>query len=109
MPGVRVVGWLDGLWGHCTFINRCFRLLLTGYPLKSASAVRMTLYEHFYYCIVLLLSSTFLATSYSMLSIDMRVLDYVYTGSDQLWYGSTLSTRDRFQTGTVQFHMRSPS
>ena len=30
-------------------------------------------------------------------------------GSDPLWYGSSLFTRDRFQTGTVQFHMGSPS
>ena len=40
----------------------------------------------------------------------------VYIGSDifrsvwdPLWYGSTVSTRDRFEYGTVQFHMGSPS
>ena len=30
-------------------------------------------------------------------------------GSDPLWYGSTLFTRDRFETRTLQFHIRSPS
>ena len=30
-------------------------------------------------------------------------------GSDPLWYGFTLFTRDRFETGMVRFHMGSPS
>ena len=30
-------------------------------------------------------------------------------GLDPLWYGSTLFTRDWFETRTVQFHIGSPS
>ena len=41
------------------------------------------------------------------LRLHVIVYGQVHLGSDPLWYGSTLFTRVRFETGTVLFHLGS--
>ena len=46
-----------------------------------------------------------------LLRLRLHGIGYIQIrlGSDSLWYGSTVFTRDRFEIGTVRLHRGSPS